>query len=237
LELPLGRKLPLLISALILLVLLAASGAAYLEVERSATTIAKERVTALARQLAELTRASVVARSAIMRRVTSDTAVRRLLRSPGSGALDVSSGVSAALERLVVPSDSAGAIEVWDHAGHSRARYAAGITPIEDSADDPQRTMLASRESGGAALDSIRVGPFYTRRDSVYTWYVLPVVDGGLVSGFVAQRIKLERNASSISARRGLREIMGPGIDLFLANADNDCGRRPPDNCRCNHRT
>lgn len=208
-ELPLGRKLPLLISGLILLVLLAASGAAYVEVERSATATANERVTGLAGQLADMTRASVVARGAMMKRVASDTAVRRLLRSAGTASLDTSPGVSGALERLVLPTDSTGLIEVWDHAGRPRARYPAGITSAADAAENDQRTRLAARESREAALDAVRTGPFYGRHDSVYVWYVLPIVDGGLISGFVAQRARLARNATTAGAERGLREIMG----------------------------
>jgi len=218
-QLSLGRKLQLLISGLILLVLVAASGAAYVEVERSAWTTANERVTSLAGQLADLTSASVVARGPMMKRVATDTAIRRMLRSRGTGALDTTHGVSEALERLEVPTDSGGAIEIWDRAGHTRARFTGAITAEPDAADDAQRTRLASRESSPTGFDSVRTSPFYSRGDSVYAWYALPTSDGGLATGFVAQRAKLARNAASASAERGLREIMGPGIDLFLANA------------------
>jgi signal transduction histidine kinase len=221
-ELPLGRKLALLISGLILLVLMAASGAAYVEVERSAITTANERVRGLAGQLAELVRASVVARGATMHRVATDTAVRRLLRSPGTGKLDVSSGVGMALERLVVPTDSAGLIEVWDLVGRPRAQYAGGVLSVRDAGDDAQRAKLAVREPGIAGLDSIRISPIYVRSDSVFTWYVLPIVDGGLASGFVAQRVRMAKNERSMAAERSVREIMGPGIGLFVANADNN---------------
>ena len=220
--LPLGRKLPLLISGLILLVLLASSGAAYLEVERSATTTANERVTSLANQLAEMVRVSVVARGVLMRRVSGDTAVKRLLRSPGTKSLDVSPGINSALERLVVPTDSAGLIELWDQSGHPRARYAGAMLSANDEDEDAQRSMLVSHESQPGAFDSVRTSPFYTRRDSVYMWYVQPVTYGGLTTGFVAQRVRLATNASSTAAQRGLREIMGPGVDVYLGNEGND---------------
>jgi len=220
--LPLGRKLPLLISGLILLVLLASSSAAYLEVERSSTTTANDRVTSLAQQLAEMVRVSVVSRGAMMRRVAGDSAVRRLLRSADTGRLDASPGVNSALERLVVPTDSDGLIEIWDQSGHPRARFADSLMTAQDDAEDPQRTMLVSSESQPGALDSVRTAPFYARRDTVYTWYVQPVVYGGLTTGFVAQRVRLARNAASTSAQRGLREIMGPGVDLYLANTGNE---------------
>jgi len=218
-DLPLGRKLPLLIAGLILLVLLAASGAAYVEVEQSAMVVASDRVTGLAGQLAQLTSASVAARGVMMKRVATDSAVRRLLRSRGAGALDTTPGVGRALERLLVPMDSENVIEVWDHTGHPLARYASGMTIARDSADDAQRQRLASYEVSGTALDAIRTGPLYARRDSVYAWYVLPVIDGGFASGFIAQRARFQRNAMTATADRGLREIMGPGIDLYLANS------------------
>jgi signal transduction histidine kinase len=221
-DLPLGRKLPLLISGLILLVLLASSSAAYFEVERSATTTANERVTGLARQLADLIRASVVTRGVSMRRVAGDTAVKRLLQSPGTGALDVSPGLGTALEHLVVQTDSAGVIEVWDPSGHPRARYSSGLLTTKDDADDFERMLLASHETPSAMQESIRIGSFYVRADSVYTWYVQPVVTGGITTGFVAQRVRLQNDAPSKAAARGLRAIMGPSIDLYLANTTND---------------
>ncbi|HLB09877.1 MAG TPA: ATP-binding protein [Gemmatimonadaceae bacterium] len=220
--LPLGRKLPLLISGLILLVLLASSSAAYLEVERSSTTTANARVTSLAQQLAEMLRVSVVSSGVSMRRVAGDSAVRRLLRSTGTGRLDLTPGVNSALERLVDASDSNGLVEIWDQAGHPRARLAGSMMSTEDHADDSQRAMLVSRESQPGASESVRTSPFYARRDSVYVWYVQPVVYGGLPTGFVAQRARLATNATSAASERGLREIMGPGVDLYLANASND---------------
>ncbi|HMA03608.1 MAG TPA: hypothetical protein VKP02_14670, partial [Gemmatimonadaceae bacterium] len=162
-ELPLGRKLPLLISGLIVLVLVASSTAAYIEVERAATTSADERVTGLAKQLADMVHTSIVSRGQLMRKVASDTAVLRLLRSPGTGALDRSPGVSRALERLVVPTDSAGFIEVWDQYGHPRARYDGAMSTLEEITETEQRQMLVARETPPGALDSIHTGPFYAR--------------------------------------------------------------------------
>lgn len=220
--LPLGRKLPLLISGLILLVLLASSGAAYLEVERSATASGDERVTSLARQLADLVHTSVVARGAMMRRVANDSAVRRLLGSRSTGALDVSAGVRTAVERLIVPTDSVGLIEVWDHSGRPRARYAGEMATTQDVTENAQRSMLVASDSQLGGLDSVRTSPFYARGDSVFTWYVQPVMYGGLTTGYVAQRIRLASDATSKASQRGLREIMGPSVDLYLANSVDD---------------
>ncbi|HEY2896457.1 MAG TPA: HAMP domain-containing sensor histidine kinase [Gemmatimonadaceae bacterium] len=221
-ELPLGRKLPLLISGLILLVLLASSGAAYLEVERSASTAANDRVTKLASQLAEMLHSSVIARGVTMRSVASDSAVKRLLRSPGTGALDLSPGVSHALERLILPTDSAGVIEVWDASGHPRARFAGSATSAEDVTENAQRQKLVSHETRPGGLDSVYTGPFYSRGDSVYTWYVQPMVSAGLTTGFLAQRVRLANDTASKTAELALREIMGPGLDLYIANTSNE---------------
>ena len=220
-DLPLGRKLPLLISGLILLVLLSTSVAAYLEVERSATITANDRVTKLASQLSEMLHTGVVARGVMMRRVAGDSAVKRLLRSPGTGQMDASPGVSRALERLVIPTDSAGVIEVWDASGNPRARFAGSSPSADDVIESSQRRMLVSHEPQPGGMDSVYTGPFYTRGDSVYTWYIQPVVSAGLTAGFVAQRVRLSNDANSKAAERGLREIMGPGLDLYVANSGN----------------
>ncbi|MEP7065228.1 MAG: HAMP domain-containing sensor histidine kinase [Gemmatimonadota bacterium] len=221
-ELPLGRKLPLLISGLILLVVVAPSGAAYVEVERTATSTADARVTGLAKQLADLLHSGVVARGVLMRKVGADSAVQRLLRSSGTGKLDVSAGVSHALERLMLPADADGMIEVWDQSGHPRARFVGSMTSAEDITESAQRQMLASHEPPPGAVDSVHTGAFYARGDSVFTWYVQPVIVGGLATGFVAQRVRLSNDASSKASEVGLRAIMGPGLDMYLANAAND---------------
>jgi signal transduction histidine kinase len=221
-DLPLGRKLPLLISGLILLVILAASGAAYVEVERSATINANARVTNLASQLAEMLRAAVIQRGVMMRRVAGDSAVKRLLRTPGTAALDLSPGVSRALEWLVLPNDSTGVIEIWDPSGRPRARFAGSTMSVEDVSERAQRESLVSHDARPGGLDSVYTGPFYSRADSVYTWYVQPVVSAGLVMGFVAQRVRLANDATSKASERGLREIMGPGLDLYVANTGNE---------------
>jgi signal transduction histidine kinase len=148
--------------------------------------------------------------------------VRRLLRSPGTGVLDVSPGVSRALERLLIPTDSGGIIEVWDPAGHPRARYASRTMSAEDVTDSAQRRMLISHEAQPGGLDSVYTSPFYSRGDSVFTWYVQPVVSAGLRTGFIAQRARLSNDADSKASERSLREIMGPGLDLYVANTGNE---------------
>ena len=221
-NLPLGRKLPLLISGLMLLVVVASSGAAYLEVERTATSSANERVTGLATQLAGLVARGVLDRGALLRRVANDSAVKRLVRSPAAGKLDVSPTVERALERLVLPNDSAGVIEVWDQSGHPRARYAGAMLTVQETTEDSRRQVLVAHEAGPRALDSVRTGPFYVRGDSIFTWYVQPILYGDLSAAYVAQRVRLSNDASAQTAQRGLRELMGPGVDLYLANIAND---------------
>ncbi len=221
-HLPLGRKLPLLISGLLLLVIIASSGAAYLEVDRAATTNADARVTGLARQIAELTSAGVIARGVQMRRVAADSAIKRLLRSPGTGKLDVSPGIALALDHLSVATDSGGLTEVWDPSGRPRARFTGRMLTAQDPLEDGQRQMLVSRETPLGALDSVRMGAFYVRGDSTFTWYVQPAVYAGLTSGYIAQRVRLASDVQSKAAERGLRQIMGPGVTLFFANTVND---------------
>ena len=221
-DLPLGRKLPLLISGLILLVLVATSGAAYLQVERSATIAANDRVTKLASQLAEMLRTSVVARGAVMRRVAGDSAVKRLLRSPGTGALDASPGVSHALERLLIPTDSGGIIEVWDPSGHPRARYAGSTRSADDVPESARRqnAYFARGPTRCAGFD-VHQSVLLARRFRVHV--VCPTRrERGTHDRIHSAACALVERCGLESLRAQLARDHGSGLDLYVANTGDE---------------
>jgi len=130
--------------------------------------------------------------------------------------------ISGLIVLVLVASSTAAYIEVWDQYGHPRARYDGAMSSVEEISETEQRQMLVAHEKPPGALDSVHTGPFYSRGDSVFTWYVQPVVSAGLTTGFVAQRIRLTNDAAAKTAQAGLRTIMGPGVNLYLANTSND---------------
>ncbi len=213
-KLPLERKLPLLISALVLLVLVAATGAAYLEVERSAALAAGQRLTSVTKQLAELSQTGVAARRAAMHSVAGDSTIHRLLRSATPQA---DSFVRSALNRLTVPTESVLVAGVWDRDG--RLRATAGVS--SGPADEPARLALTGEGAAARAAhnDSAQTGRIYTHDDSVFYWTAVPVMEHGVLIGHVAQR---RRIAGQAQADRQIRQLLGQDVSVFVGNQAND---------------
>ncbi|MDQ6827729.1 MAG: HAMP domain-containing histidine kinase [Gemmatimonadota bacterium] len=214
LNLPLERKLPLLISALVLLVLVAATGAAYLEVERSTTLAASQRLSSVTKQLAELSRTGVTTRKAALRSVAGDSVIHRLLRS---SVAPPDSLVQNALRRLYLPPESVLVAGVWDRSGHVVATSGVASGAI----DDRPRLALTGEAAADRARrnDSAQVGRFYAHGDSVFFWTAAPVMEHGALLGFVAQRRRIVSQAQS---DRQIRELIGQDISVFVGNEVND---------------
>src|SRR5215467_15151972 len=81
-SLPLERKLPLLILAILTLVLATSLAISYYEVRRSAELSAAERVSNLSRSLASMMQQQTAARLASMRRIAADTTVQAAFATP-----------------------------------------------------------------------------------------------------------------------------------------------------------
>src|SRR5690349_14009806 len=116
--LSLEHKLPLLISGLLVLTLLAVAWSAYAQVKRSALEAAAERLVVVTRQLADLSRANSAQRAAVMRSVADDPAIRAALAGPPDAP--PTPAVVAAVRRLVTPTDSSPLVELWDGRGQRR---------------------------------------------------------------------------------------------------------------------
>src|SRR5215831_20702533 len=82
-SLPLERKLPLLILAILTLILAASLAISYYEVRRSAELSAAERLSGLSRSIATMLQQQFAVRLANMRRAAADTAVQRAFATPG----------------------------------------------------------------------------------------------------------------------------------------------------------
>src|SRR5215831_828895 len=82
-SLPLERKLPLLILAILTLILATSLAISYYEVRRSAELSAAERLSSLSRSLALMLQQQTATRLANLRRVAGDTVVQRAFAPPG----------------------------------------------------------------------------------------------------------------------------------------------------------
>jgi signal transduction histidine kinase len=196
--LSLERKLPLLMTAVLVAVLALSLFLTYGTLTRSAEGAARDRLTRAARQVASTVRTAALERLTQLRAVAYDTVVMRALRAPYDTA-----GVARALERARSRSDSVGRlpVELWDAAG--------------------RRLALAGPDvpGGRPPVEEAPFGPMYARGDRVYFWIVAPVVVNGRRVGYVAQQ---RRVGGPREANRTLRDLIGEDVELYMRNATGD---------------
>src|SRR5690349_4626723 len=96
----LERKLPLLISALLLLVVSAYGWVTYAEVRASSVRAGAEHLRVVARQLGDLSQSGTALRTATMRRLAADPAIAAALEGRGLSA------AAGALDAATSPADS-----------------------------------------------------------------------------------------------------------------------------------
>ncbi len=218
------RKLPLLVIAVLVATLATSVGLAYREVRHSAELAAGARIQTASRQLASLSSLSVTQRAKLLREVAATPAVRRAVasptsRSPTTGAVPNHTEAYAALHRLVIPSDSTLAIELWSADGQlidSVGGPPATPGTISDSHqsfpipgnDAPQTTM--PKGSNAQFL------PFFAGRDNeVYYWMTVAVIDAGNRVGWIAEQARIK---SRPNADRQINGLIGDHTAAYFRN-------------------
>ena len=204
----LERKLPLLISALVLAVVILFSWAAYREVRESALRSASERVQRVARQLADISAQGAARRNEQLATLGRSADVLPVLRGEGSEAR-----ASEAIRRTLTPLDST--LTTWVLASATGERQLMlGTTPPEH-----ELALLDSLTSEAARTHAAQAGPFVTAGDSVWTWTVTPVRSAEHLEGFIAQR---RRVANAPQVAEQIRELTGRDVSVRFANATGD---------------
>src|SRR5262245_24799070 len=102
-SLPLARKLPLLILAILTLVLGASLAISYYEVRRSAQLSAGDRLSRLSHSLASLMEQQTSTKLGLMRRISTDSAVQAAFSTPNRAP---SAAAIRTMSAIRLPSDS-----------------------------------------------------------------------------------------------------------------------------------
>jgi signal transduction histidine kinase len=210
-RLSLEQKLPLLICALLLAVVLAYAAAAYQAVRRATFAAARERLVSVTEQLSGLLRGSAVQLRAATRTVAGDAAVGRYLRSPSRNAPARAAAV-AALGSIGPQPDQVASVELWDASANPVLRvprHGPSIGP------DLEREAAALASS----VDSSAVGRFSPVGDSIVYPVVARVATGNRTAGYVVQ---WRRIASSPQGRSQTLQLIGSGASLYITNDRGD---------------
>ena len=199
----LEAKLPLLITALLLGVVLAIVAASYREVRRSAMSSATERLHLVAEQLSTIAAEGVVRRMATLTDVAADPALLHYLES---GDPATQAAARQALSALSPAADTTLPVQLWSAAREPLLDVKPG------RAEEP--SVYAEWQSRSASAPDSGYGPLFHVRGRGYLWVVAPVRAGRETRGYVAQL----RSIASANSERFL-ELLGEDLELRYANA------------------
>jgi PAS domain S-box-containing protein len=205
----LERKLPLLFSGVLAIVIAGFTGAAYRQVRHSAVAGATERLHRVTNQLVDLLTASARQLVTNVQQVAERPAVRSYLRAPLGGvraeALDALQPPAATTQMVV-------ATELWDANGTRAMTTRGDLPPLPAEA-----TQALLRTADTAATPTI--GAIRQLGDTLVYPVIAPVRDRSELLGYV---VRLRRLSGSSQGGRQLAQLIGSDAALYLGNATGD---------------
>jgi len=212
-SLPLERKLPLLILALLGVVVVASLGISYYEVRRTAELTSADRLASLTSVLAQMSEQTTNARMSQMRRVAKDTAIAAALANPAHPLSPAAHQALASLAQSL--GDTAFPVRLLTRQG-AVAGDTQAASGLELPSDD--RTMRDAILAPAAPNDSGHVTRLFARGTETSTWVMVPVGRSGSPIGWIVQERRIRVNPQALRPVRGL---IGTDIELYLRNLDD----------------
>ena len=207
------RKLPLLFTGLLAIVIAGFTGAAYRQVRHASVAGATERLQRVTNQLVELLSASVRQVVSNAQQVAERPAVRSYLRAPLSG---VRGEALAAVQPLPTQTQMVVTTELWDANGTRVLSTRPDLPAFER---ETAQALLRSLDTAAAAtIGAIRrLGP--RTGDTLIYPVIAPVRDRGELLGYV---VRLRRISGSSQGGRQLAQLIGSDAALYFGNASGD---------------
>jgi signal transduction histidine kinase len=178
-SLSLERKLPLLISILLITLAGGLTAAGYHEVRQASELRGIDRMQRMTAQLADLSGNSVQQRFTLLRAVAAEPSVVSFLAGNNS---DDEARVAAigALKRLALtPADT----EIVAELRSVREMQSVSTNPELIGDEEPVTSLIKRMANGQPAM-----GDLYARGDSVFFWIGAPVTGGNRLLGYLVQR-------------------------------------------------
>ena len=204
-----ARRLPLLISALIVAVVLVFSWAAYRVVERALMLAAMERTASASQRLAGLLDESARRLRADMRRLAGDARVTGLAVRKDGGARLASQALLDSVRKAGTGTSVIG-IEIRDARDNVLAQSGRALPSVIPSpASRPADTAASGAWTGAFALNG----------DSIAYAVGAPIVRAG--TDTLGRVLQMRRISSGQGAQR-ITELIGTQATLFIGNASGD---------------
>ncbi|MEO5904984.1 MAG: ATP-binding protein [Gemmatimonadaceae bacterium] len=205
----LEKKLPLMMTAVLLLIIGVGVTLAYRYVNAAAQQVAQERVKQVATQLADLLAAGGPRNSKILGTVATDPAVIASLTVSESSKATVSKATEA-LDNAVAAGDSGVGTALISTNGRV-------VASARTSDMGPAWTEGIEQDLSRSVNEGISTGPFYESDRRIFYTMVYPVVSAGVRLGSVIQHRRLNANAAT---EQGIAGLTGQDVGIFLRNAD-----------------
>jgi signal transduction histidine kinase len=208
----LSRKLPLLISALLVAAIVVFSGVAYRQLTQALFAAAGVRMQSTSRLLANLFEDSGKRIRADIEKVAADSAIRKITVAGDSRSR---AAAQSALARLAIAGQQTLAMEVRDNDGRELA-WAAGKNPVNAA-------LVRGRADLSAPPKQTTIGPI-TAADSILFYVVqspvlvirTPVIGANHTTGFVT----IYKQISSAQGAKVISGLIGSEASILIGNAD-----------------
>ena len=205
----LEKKLPLLMTAVLLVVLVTGVVLLNRDVRRAAEVVSANKLRETTQTIANLIQSTGPQIEAALSPVAKDSDVTRALKSaaPTRAELAAARRALLALGSRQVPADSGLISELW--ASDGRVIVRTGDTTVQISR--PPRGAVTTGK------DSIAIGKFFESGGRVYYWTTMRVADGGTRIGTLAQRRRLNSQPES---EKAIANLAGQSHTIVLRNND-----------------
>ena len=205
----LERKLPLLITGVLLMVLVAGVAILDREVRRAAEVVTAHKIDETSKNIADLLAQGPPRIADALRPVARSRLVISALTSPNPSPRTLTRirNRLAGLRNPANPSDSALTTELWGADGKI----------VVVSGDTSAHRGIPAGASVSSGPDPVSVGALYESRGRIYYWITMPVTLDGRRVGTIAQRRRLN---SQRATERTLISYSHPSARIILRNTD-----------------
>jgi PAS domain S-box-containing protein len=202
-------RLPLSMTALLAAAIIVAMVFAYVQVRRSAISLAEDRLDKATTQITDMLTTSLDRMNGAARREADKFELRAFLLNPSpsarataAGTLKATKGLSSQVVDLVLLNE--------------RGEIVMSTEPVRDPIPATVRTAIlaidASRDSGVAA-------PLHLVADTPVFAVGAPVIDRGKTLGYLVERAHL---SGTPNGGKAIADLIGPGAGVFVGNNSGD---------------
>jgi Signal transduction histidine kinase len=204
----LEKKLPLMMSAVLLLILVVGVTLAYRQVRNAAEQFAEQRISEVTKELSTLVSGSQPRTAKLLATAAADPSVLAVLDNPQApGAI---TKAADALTRAILPGDSGVAISLTAPNGRL-------IAESKSSDMNSTPTQVDAEDRSSEVVNGVTTSPFFVTSGRVFFKIAVPVMQSGAQVGTVTQLHRLNAN---VATERDIVGLTGQNVGILFRNSD-----------------